>query len=258
MTFSKATFGKAQSTKAAILGALGRSEAPKRETLRQLRARSTPVGRRSELRPRLVLASASPRRMMLLSQVGVTPDALRPSSIDETPKRSEMPRSLVTRLARAKAEAARDLIANDSDLADAYILAADTVVAQGRNIFGKPATVDEASATLQRLSGRSHRVLTGICLLTPDDRLRIKVIDTRVRFKRLSKEEIQSYLASREWRGKAGGYAIQGLATCFVQKIVGSYTNVVGLPLTELVQMLVGEGFPIHFNWLKADEGETE
>lgn len=246
------------STKAAILGVLGRTEAPKRETLRQLRARSKTVGRRQDLRPRLVLASASPRRLMLLSQVGVEPDALRPASIDETPKRAEMPRSLVTRLARAKAEAARDLIADDKDLAEAYVLAADTVVTHGRNIFGKPKSVEEALAMLQRLSGRSHRVLTGICLITPEDRVRLKIVDTRVRFKRLSKEEIQSYLASREWRGKAGGYAIQGLAGCFVQKIVGSYTNVVGLPLTELVAMLIGEGFPIHFNWLKAGEAEPE
>ena len=228
------------STKAAILSVLGRSETPKRETLRQLRARSKPVGRRQELRPRLVLASASPRRLMLLSQVGVEPDALRPSTIDETPRRAEMPRSLVTRLARAKAEAARDLIADDKELAESYILAADTVVTHGRNIYGKPKDVEEALAMLQRLSGRSHRVLTGLCLITPEDRVRLKIIDTRVRFKRLSREEIQSYLASREWRGKAGGYAIQGLAGCFVQKLVGSYTNVVGLPLTEVVAMLVG------------------
>lgn len=246
------------SAKAALLSVLGRSEAPRRDTLRQLRARAKPVGRRQELRPRLVLASASPRRLMLLSQVGVEPDALRPSSIDESPKRGEMPRSLVSRLARSKAEAARDLIADDKDLAEAYVLAADTVVTHGRNIFGKPKDVEEALAMLTRLSGRSHRVLTGICLITPDDRVRQKIIDTRVRFKRLSKEEIQSYLASREWRGKAGGYAIQGLAGCFVQKIVGSYTNVVGLPLTEVAAMLVGEGFPIHFNWLKAGEAEPE
>ncbi len=246
------------SPKAAFLSVLGRSDSPKRDTLRQLRARSKPVGRRSELRPRLVLASASPRRLMLLSQVGVEPDALRPAAIDEDPKKGEMPRSLVTRLARAKAEAARDLIANDKELAEAYVLAADTVVAAGRNIFGKPKNIEEALATLQRLSGRSHRVLTGVCLITPEDRLRLKVIDTRVRFKRISREEMQSYLASREWRGKAGGYAIQGLAGCFVQKLVGSYTNVVGLPLTEVVGMLVGEGFPIHFNWLKAGDAELD
>ncbi len=196
---------------------------------------------------------------MLLSQVGISPDALRPSSIDETPKRGEMPRSLVTRLSRAKAEAARDLIADDKDLAEAFVLAADTVVSQGaRNIFGKPNDVDEALATLQRLSGRSHHVYTGLCLITPDDRVRTKIVDTKVRFKRLSKEEMQSYLASREWKGKAGGYAVQGLAGCFVQKLVGSYTNVVGLPLMEVTGMLFAEGFPIHFNWLKAGETEPE
>lgn len=245
-------------TKTGLFGLLQRSDAAKRDTLRQIRAKTKPAGRRAELRPRLVLASASPRRLMLLSQVGVEPDALRPASIDESPRRGEMPRSLVTRLSRAKAEAARDLIADDKELADAYILAADTVVAYGRNIFGKPNSVDEAAAMLERLSGRSHRVLTGICLITPDDRARLKVIDTRVRFKRLSKAEKQSYLASREWRGKAGAYAIQGLAGCLVQKIVGSYTNVVGLPVTEVVAMLVAEGFPIHFNWLKAGEVEPE
>ena len=105
---------------------------------------------------------------------------------------------------------------------------------------------------MQHLSGRTHRVLTGICLLTPDDRVRIKIVDTRVRFKHLSRSEIEAYIASREWRGKAGGYAIQGLAGCFVHKIMGSYTNVVGLPLTEVVGMLMGEGFPIHYAWLNA------
>lgn len=244
------------SAKTVLLSALGRNDEPKRETLRQQRARNNPVGRRSELRPKLVLASASPRRLMLLSQAGVKPDALRPSSIDETPGRGEMPRSLVTRLARAKAEAARDLIANDKDLAEAHVLAADTVVALGRRILVKPTTIEEALASLRLLSGRSHRVLTCMCLITPQDRVRLKIVDTRVRFKRLSGDEMQAYLASREWRGKAGGYAIQGLAGCFVQKIVGSYTNVVGLPLTELVATLVGEGFPIHFNWLRAGEGE--
>jgi septum formation protein len=125
-------------------------------------------------------------------------------------------------------------------------------------MFGKPRNVEEALAMLLRLSGRSHRVLTGLALITPDDRVRLKVVETRVRFRRLSKEDMESYLASREWRGKAGGYAIQGIAGCFVQKLSGSYTNVVGLPLTEVVGMLQGEGFPIHFNWLKAGEAEPE
>lgn len=246
------------SAKSGVFGILGRSIAPKRETLRQTRARTKPVGRRAELKPRLVLASASPRRLMLLSQIGIEPDALRPASLDETPRRAEMPRSYVSRLARAKAEAARDLIANDKDHAESFVLAADTVVTHGRSIFGKPKNVEEAQAMLLRLSGRSHRVLTGLCLITPDDRVRLKIVETRVRFKRLSKEDMQSYLASREWRGKAGGYAIQGIAGCFIQKLSGSYTNVVGLPLTEVTAMLMGENFPIHYNWLKAGEAEPE
>jgi septum formation protein len=246
------------SSKAALLPSFARTDSPRRESLRHELARTKPTGRRAGLKPRLVLASASPRRLMLLGQVGIEPDALRPTSIDEQPGKGEMPRSLVTRLARAKAEAARDQIANDKDVADAYVLAADTVVAVGRRILVKPRFVEEAVAALQLLSGRNHRVLTGLCLITPDDRVRLKIIDTRVRFKRLSKEEIEAYIASREWRGKAGGYAIQGLAGCFVQKISGSYTNVVGLPLTEVVNLLLGEGFPIHFNWLKLGEADPE
>jgi septum formation protein len=245
------------STKAGNI-ALGRTDAPRRETLRVELTRSKPAGRRAGLKPKLVLASASPRRLTLLAQAGIEPDALRPSSIDETPKKGEMPRSLVTRLSRAKAEEARDLIANDKDIADAYVLAADTVVAVGRRILVKPRFVEEALASLKMLSGRNHRVLTGLCMITPDDRVRVKIVDTRVRFKRLSKEEIEAYIASREWRGKAGGYAIQGLAGCFVQKIVGSYTNVVGLPITEAVNMLLGEGFPIHFHWLRLGEADPQ
>ena len=245
-------------TRGGLLSVLSRTDSPRRETLRAELARTKPTGRRAGLKPKLVLASASPRRMTLLGQVGVEPDALRPSSIDESPKKGEMPRSLVTRLARAKAEDARDVIANDKDIADAYVLAADTIVAVGRRILVKPRFIEEAIAALQLLSGRSHRVLTALCLITPDDRVRVKIVDTRVRFKRLSKEEIEAYIASREWRGKAGGYAIQGLAGCFVQKISGSYTNVVGLPLTEVVNMLLGEGFPIHFNWLKLGESDPE
>ena len=245
-------------TRGGLLSVLSRTDSPRRETLRAELARSKPGGRRAGLKPKLVLASASPRRLMLLAQVGIEPDALRPSSIDESPKNGEMPRALVTRLARTKAEDARDVIANDKDIADADVLAADTIVAVGRRILVKPRFIEEAVAELQLLSGRSHRVLTALCLITPDDRLRLKIVDTRVRFKRLSKEEIEAYIASREWRGKAGGYAIQGLAGCFVQKLTGSYSSVVGLPLTEVVNMLMGEGFPIHFNWLKLGESDPE
>ena len=204
-----------------LLSVLTRTDSPRRETLRAELARAKPADRRAGLKPKLVLASASPRRLTLLAQVGVEPDALRPSSIDESPKKGEMPRSVVTRLARAKAEHARDLIANDKDIADAYVLAADTVVAVGRRILVKPRFIEEAVAALQLLSGRSHRVLTGLCLIAPDDRVRMKIVDTRVRFKRLSKEEIEAYIASREWRGKAGGYAIQGLAGCVRAEAVG-------------------------------------
>jgi septum formation protein len=191
---------------------------------------------------------------MLLDQAGIKPDALRPASLDESPRKGEMPRALVTRLARSKAEAARDQIANDRDIADAYVLAADTIVTNNLKIFGKPQQVEEAVEYLSRLSGRSHRVLTAVCLITPQDKVRTKIVDTKVRFKYLTKAEIEAYVATREWRDKAGGYAIQGLAGSFVQKIKGSYTNVVGLPLTEVVAMLVSEGFPIHFNWIRAAE----
>ncbi len=241
-------------TKAAFLTGLSRTDRPRRETLRRELARLNAGQKEGAARPTLVLASASPRRLMLLDQVGIRPDALRPASIDESARRGEMPRGYVSRIARAKAEAARDQIANDKDIAAAYVLAADTAVTVGRRILMKPSNIEEAAASLQRLSGRSHRVLTSICLITPDDRVRQKIVDTRVRFKHLAREEIEAYIASREWRGKAGGYAIQGLAGCFVQRLVGSYTSVVGLPLTEVVTMLVGEGFPIHFAWIRAAE----
>jgi septum formation protein len=240
--------------KAAFLTALSRTDHPRRDTLRRELAKENAGQPENAARPTLVLASASPRRLMLLSQVGIEPDALRPSSIDESARRGEMPRAYAARIARMKAEAARDQIANDKDIASAYVLAADTVVAVGRRILMKPSNIEEAANCLQLLSGRAHRVLTSVCLITPDDRVRHKIVDTRVRFKHLAREEIESYIASREWRGKAGGYAVQGLAGCFVQKLVGSYTSVVGLPLTEVVTMLAGEGFPIHFAWVRAAE----
>ena len=194
-------------------------------------------------RPQLVLASASPRRVTLLAQVGVTPDACGRPRSTKAPKRGEMPRALVSRLARAKAEVARDQIANDRELAGAYMLAADTVVAMGRKILMKPTHIEEAMASLQLLSGRTHKVQTCVCLITPDDRVRTKIVDTRVRFRYINRSELESYIASREWRGKAGGYAIQGLAGCFVQRLIGSYTNVVGLPLTEVVACSIRRSF---------------
>lgn len=246
------------SLRGASLTALSRAVSPSRETLRHTLAKDGARVKDVGLKPKLVLASASPRRLMLLAQVGIEPDALRPSSVDETPKKGEMPRTLVSRLARAKAEASRDQIANDKEIADAYVLAADTVVALGRRILLKPKKVEEAIAALQLLSGRAHRVLTAVCLITPDDRVRVKIVDTRVRFKRLGRNDIEAYIASREWRDKAGGYAIQGLAGSFAQKIVGSYSNVVGLPLAEVTSLLVGEGFPVHFNWVRAAASDPE
>lgn len=208
-------------------------------------------------RHRLVLASASPRRLALLEQAGIEPYALRPTTIDETPKRGERPRSLAQRLARAKAVAARERARREPGLEEAFVLAADTVVAVRHQALPKPEYLDEAAKSLQTLSGRSHRVYTAICLITPEDNIRMRTVETRVRFKRLSREEVESYLASGEWRGKAGGYAIQGIAGAFVQKLVGSYTNVVGMPLIEVVGLLVGEGFPVYFNWLNRAETES-
>ncbi|MCG8561310.1 MAG: Maf-like protein [Hyphomicrobiales bacterium] len=208
-------------------------------------------------RPRLVLASGSPRRLALLQQVGIEPDALRPASVDETPKKGEVPRSLVRRLARAKADGGWKLVQQDEELRGAFVLAADTTVAVGRRILAKAELLEEAAAALKLLSGRSHRVYTGLCLVTPTGQLRRRVVETRVRFKRLDRGEIEAYLGSGEWRGKAGGYAIQGIAGAFVQKLVGSYTNVVGLPVTETVNLLQGEGFPVTFYWLNKSEVET-
>jgi septum formation protein len=203
-------------------------------------------------RPKLVLASGSPRRLGLLNQAGIEPDALRPAEVDEIPVKGELPRALANRLARAKAEAALSTVRIDEELRGAYILAADTVVAVGRRILPKAEMLDEAAQCLRLLSGRNHRVYTGICLVTPKEAFRQRLVETRIRFKRLSNEELEAYLASGEWRGKAGGYAIQGLAGTFVVKLVGSYTNVVGLPLYETMSLLGGEGYPVHFGWLNA------
>jgi septum formation protein len=212
----------------------------------------------SVFRPKLVLASASPRRLALLEQVGITPDALRPATIDESVTKGEVPRHIVKRLARAKAEAALRLIRGDKDYDKAFILAADTVVAVGRRVLGKAELEHEAGDALRLLRGRAHRVHTAVCLLTPDGKWRERVVETRVRFRNLSNEEIGNYLASGEWKDKAGGYAIQGIAGSFVVKLVGSYTNVVGLPLTEVVGLLQGEGYPVSHLWLSKAEVETE
>ncbi len=206
-------------------------------------------------RPKLVLASASPRRLALLEQVGLRPEALLPASIDEEPRRFERPRALAERLAAEKANAARQIGVADEALKDAFYLAADTVVAVGRRILPKPGTIEEASECLELLSGRAHRVYTAVSIITPKGKQRIRVVETRVRFKHLSRPELDSYLASHEWRGKAGGYAIQGIAGAFVVRIVGSYSAVVGLPLYETISLLSGEGVPVHLGWLNPLDG---
>ena len=200
-------------------------------------------------RPKLVLASASPRRLELLQQIGIEPDALLPCDLDETPDKAELPRSLAVRLAREKARAAAKIAGTRPELADGYILGADTVVSVGRRILPKCEIASEAAQCLRLLSGRAHRVHTAVCVITPKGGERHKLVETRVRFKRLSSSEIEIYLGIGEWRGKAGGYAIQGLAGAFALKLVGSYSSVVGLPLYETMSLLVGEGYPVHAFW---------
>ncbi len=184
---------------------------------------------------RLILASASPRRVELLARIGVVPDAICPADIDETPLKAELPRVYAARISLQKARAIE---------AQGLILAADTVVAVGRRILGKPESTAEAEGFLRLLSGRRHRVITGIALRL-EDKSWSKQVQTAVRFKPLSEGEIAAYLASKEWQGKAGGYAIQGMASAFIPWINGSYSNVVGLPLAETANLLAGAGYPL-------------
>ncbi len=186
----------------------------------------------------LVLASASPRRLDLLKQVGIVPAAVDPAEVDESPRPRELPAKHALRLAQEKAA----LVARRH--AGAFVLAADTVVACGRRILPKAETEVQARACLDLLSGRRHRVWGGIAVAGPDGRVTSRCVDTTVVFKRLTACEIAGYLASGEWKGKAGGYAIQGRAAAFIRGITGSYSNVVGLPLYETVMLLRGLGFP--------------
>jgi septum formation protein len=189
-------------------------------------------------RPPLVLASASPRRLELLRQIGLAPDLIDPAEIDETPQDGETARRLALRLAKAKAAAVA------ARHADAFVLAADTVVAVGRRLLAKPADAAEAERMLRLLSGRAHRVLSAVAAVAPSGRAGARLSETRVIFKRLTDAEIEGYLAGGEWEGKAGGYAVQGRAGAFVTLIAGSYTGVVGLPLYETRALLVGLGLP--------------
>lgn len=184
-----------------------------------------------------VLASASPRRAALLAQVGVTPADILPADIDETPQARELPRKYAARMALEKARTAQA-----GGAAGCIVLAADTVVACGRRILPKAETADQARACLALLSGRRHRVHGGICVLGPDGRVWERLVTTVVQIKRLSAAEVDAYLATDDWQGKAGGYAIQGRAAAFVTAVGGSYTNVVGLSLPETLALLRAAG----------------
>ena len=187
--------------------------------------------------PLLVLASASPRRLDLLRQIGIEPDRIDPADIDEVPRPGELPPAHAMRLAEEKARAVMPRHPG------AFVLAADTVVACGRRILPKPVDSATARSCLKLLSGRRHRVHSGIALAGPDERLTLRRVDSQVAFKRLSEAEIAAYLCSDEWRGKAGGYAIQGRAAALIRWVSGSYSNVVGLPLFETAQLLAGRGY---------------
>jgi septum formation protein len=184
-----------------------------------------------------ILASASPRRKELLAQIGLAPAEIVAADIDESPLRGEMPSALALRLAREKAA-----VAASRRRADLAILAADTVVSCGRRILPKAETEADARACLALMSGRAHRVHTGVALLFPDGRLVDRLSETRVKVKRLSAVETEDYIASGEWRGKAGGYGIQGKFSAYVVSIIGSYSNIVGLPLYETAALLKGAG----------------
>lgn len=185
----------------------------------------------------LILASASPRRIELLAQIGLKPAQIVPARIDETPQKGEQPDALALRLASEKASAIA------AKQPDSYILAADTVVACGRRTLDKAENKDQALAFLTTLSGRRHSVHGGIAIMAPNGIIRTRVVKTLVQFKKLSAAEMDWYLASGEWEGKAGGYAIQGKAAAFIKSITGSYSNVVGLSLYDTIMMLEGIGF---------------
>lgn len=186
-------------------------------------------------RPPLILASASPRRLELLARIGIVPDAVRPVDADEAPHKAELPRRLAQRLSALKAATL--------DAPGALVLAADTVVGVGRRILGKPVDREEARRFLELLSGRRHQVHTGVALRRPDGTTGTRLVTSIVAFQRLTAQQVEAYLDTKEWQGKAGGYAIQGRAEMFVRFLSGSHSNVVGLPLFETAQLLRGCGW---------------
>jgi septum formation protein len=190
-------------------------------------------------RPSFVLASASPRRLELLAQIGLKPDLVRAADLDETPLKAETPPELARRLSAAKAQAVAALEPG------AIVLAADTVVCIGRRILPKAETPEDVRACLELMSGRGHRVITGVAVARPDGRIAQRNVETRLTMKRLSAPEIDAYVACGDGIGKAGGYGIQGIAGAFIIQIVGSYTSVVGLPLYETRCLLEGAGLKV-------------
>ncbi len=192
--------------------------------------------------PQLILASASPRRRELLARLGIVPAAIRASDIDETPHRAELPRAYALRMAREKALASHEGLAEGDP---SFILSGDTVVACGRRILPKAEDEATARSCLRLLSGRRHRVLSAVALLSPSGALQDRLSETIVRFKRLSDQEIEAYIAGGEWHGKAGGYAIQGAAEGLITWISGSHSGVMGLPLFETRALLKSAGFPL-------------
>ena len=188
-------------------------------------------------RPTLILASASPRRRDLLAQIGIVPDRIVPAALDEAARKGELPEAHARRLSVEKARAVASLNPG------AFVLGADTVVGLGRRILAKAEDEATARRCLEALSGRRHRVVGGVCLVAPDGRLRARLVTSIVAFNRLTDADIGGYLASGEWRGKAGGYAIQGRAAAHIRFVSGSYSNVVGLPLFETFNLLTGAGY---------------
>jgi septum formation protein len=208
-------------------------------TLATKNSTSTQNNRQADAVPKLVLASASARRKELLAQIGIAPDLISAAAIDETAKTDETARHLVARLAAEKCA----VVAREHQ--DKFVLAADTIVTLGNRILGKAADQHQARAFLNLLSGRRHRVMTGVTIAAPGRQLSHRVAVTTVSFKRLSEDELRWYLSHDEWQDKAGAYAIQGLAGCLIKQINGSYSNIVGLPLRETAQMLDGLGYPV-------------
>ena len=189
------------------------------------------------MKNKLILASASPRRVELLAQIGVVPDAIIPADIDETLKKGELPRAFALRLAQEKAQK----IAADNS--GAIVLAADSVVAAGRQVLDKPLDEKDAERIIRILSGRRHIIYGGICVIDAEGKIRTRLCETSASFRRLSDSEVSTFIASREWEGKAGGYAIQGLAATFLKFISGSHSNIVGLSLYDTAAMLKAAGY---------------